>query len=400
MTDLVELLKSFEKAREQSACSVGDFLRNSKRIVGSREQLALIDRDMQLRISQNYLPQLSDYVVDFPHFEASLPAMLQRKVEDLQCGFCPVRDRVGPLPQVIGDFQVAAEASRDQFGVIYDAIQTSINRHVRVRGLFFPTTEAIESAKKLAVSANPCFDGILEFVFVDDFPFICHSRIAGESLQKMLRLKRNRLKSVSVVGMVRVLSTALADAHDLGVAHLNISTSNIVLSDSAQPVLINFGFSPTAAADLLPDWNQVIEPRRDRFRNEMAAMQSDIEGLGKVLKTLVESSLGIHVKSADASHNSSDASSANQKEEIDAIARLSPELGDIIATAIGVADAGLYFRMREFEEALIFWEKNCGGDANDLKDNGNQQSSAEVILSINEKQEAEVAPFPEARDDH
>lgn len=88
------------------------------------------------------------------------------------------------------------------------------------------------------------------FVAAGDFnqPYVVMERISGQSLKA--RLNDLPLPVTEVADLGARIATALHDIHRQHVIHLDLKPSNIVLRDSGEAVLVDFGF---ARHDELPD---------------------------------------------------------------------------------------------------------------------------------------------------
>jgi len=91
---------------------------------------------------------------------------------------------------------------------------------------------------------------ILPVVFSSDSPdfaYYAMPRVKGKTLKELLRTK-GKLPVSEAVRLLRDLASALAHAHERGVAHRDIKPSNIMLERGGRPLILDFGLARALAA--------------------------------------------------------------------------------------------------------------------------------------------------------
>jgi serine/threonine-protein kinase len=79
-----------------------------------------------------------------------------------------------------------------------------------------------------------------------DFAYYAMPRVKGRTLKEILK-GTSRMELVEAVALLRDLASALAHAHERGVAHRDIKPSNIMMA-KGRPLILDFGLARALAA--------------------------------------------------------------------------------------------------------------------------------------------------------
>jgi serine/threonine-protein kinase len=162
------------------------------------------------------------------------------------------------VPARIGRYEIRRELGRGMMGVVYEALDPSLNRVValKVIRLLFATSgqeqEAFERRflSEARIAASLSHPGIVVVHDVDrdlqsGVLFIALERLEGEPLSKILADNRRPpwRQALSIVGRV---AEALGYAHGQGVVHRDIKPANIMRLPSGEPKIMDFGLAKQA----------------------------------------------------------------------------------------------------------------------------------------------------------
>jgi WD40 repeat protein/tetratricopeptide (TPR) repeat protein len=203
---------------------------------------------------------------------------------------------VPPTTEAWGDFRIVREIGRGGMGVVCEAYQGSLNRHVAVK--FLPERGDLARFRREAKAAGRLHHTNIVPVFgVGEHqgrPYYVMQYIAGRGLDVVLneRTKAGRpLGDREAARLGLQAAEALAYAHAQGVTHRDIKPSNLLLDEQGTVWVADFGLahdasdteSLTHTGDFLGTLRYVA-PERLAGRGDARA---DIYGLGVTLYELV-----------------------------------------------------------------------------------------------------------------
>lgn len=148
----------------------------------------------------------------------------------------------------IRGFQIISEHARGGGGVIYKAIQSSLNREVAIKVFNSPNQSGVcsyQALKEEAFKISKLFHRNIVQVFelgeCDEGFYMVLPFIHGGSLKEnQVRLKG---KYSEITSILRDVGLAVQYAHEVGILHCDITPSNILLAEGDRPLLTDFGLS-------------------------------------------------------------------------------------------------------------------------------------------------------------
>jgi serine/threonine-protein kinase len=164
----------------------------------------------------------------------------------------------------LGDYQLLRRLGRGGMAEVYLAQQISLERQVAFKVLrhSLATNEAYvrrfhyeaQAAAKL-VHAN--IVQIHEVGCVDGIHFIVQEYVAGRNLKQLLTHRGQPLDAPQVALVLRQVAGALQKAADEGIIHRDIKPENIMLSNSGEVKVADFGLARIAAGNERLDLTQI-----------------------------------------------------------------------------------------------------------------------------------------------
>jgi serine/threonine protein kinase len=167
----------------------------------------------------------------------------------------PPEGEWGP-PDQLGEFRIVREVGRGGMGIVYEAHQGSLNRHVAVKLLREPADLArfrreAKAAGRLHHTNIVPVHGVGEH---EGRHFYVMQYIAGRGLDEVLRGRRRRADERGgaaapsadfreVARIVLQAAEAVAYAHDQGIVHRDIKPSNLLLDERGTVWITDFGLA-------------------------------------------------------------------------------------------------------------------------------------------------------------
>jgi eukaryotic-like serine/threonine-protein kinase len=202
-------------------------------------------------------PELRSAVEELLHFDSkarTAPNFLQSPAAEVRAALPLAPDL--RLPAFIGRYRILRRHGEGGMGTVYEAEQDNPRRTVALKVIRAGRTSAEllsrfrHEAEILARLKHPGIAQVYEAGIGDDGrPFFAMEFIAGMPLDEFSRGRgldpRARLELLAKV------CDAVQHAHDKGVVHRDLKPGNILVDDSGQPKVLDFGVAHVTAAELL-----------------------------------------------------------------------------------------------------------------------------------------------------
>jgi serine/threonine protein kinase/WD40 repeat protein len=214
----------------------------------------------------------------------------------------------------IGDYEIRSEIGQGAMGVVYEAFQHSLQRRVALKflkGDFWSDPRKRHrfqaEAETIARLDNP---GIVQIHGINEHrghPFLSLQFVEGRDLSR--RMEEISLPAVvrtsgpgmgsaaapqkQIAQMLSRVSLAIHEAHRCGVLHLDLKPANIIVDDSGQPKITDFGLARRGIERPISTSQAYIEGSPSYIAPELltgssrATAQSDIYSIGAVGYELV-----------------------------------------------------------------------------------------------------------------
>ena len=151
----------------------------------------------------------------------------------------------------VGPYRLIEKLGKGGMATVFKAYHPSLDRYVAIKALhpaFMEHPGFIDrferEAKVIAKLDHPNIVPIYDFSEHEDRPYLVLKYIQGETLKA--RLEKSKLTYKESRQIFRVISSALAYAHQEGVLHRDIKPSNVLLEKGGQFYLADFGLARIA----------------------------------------------------------------------------------------------------------------------------------------------------------
>lgn len=199
-----------------------------------------------------------------------------------------------------GKYHLQEEIGHGGMGVVYKAEDIKLKRTVAIK--FLPrelnlNPEArerfLQEARTAAALSHPNICTIHEVDESEDKPFIVMEYVEGENLRAKIR--RGPLPIEEALDITIQAADGLEKAHQKGIVHRDIKSANIMLTESGQAKIMDFGLAKLRGGSGLTKegatLGTVAYMSPEQARGDKVDARTDIWSLGVVLYELVSGNL-------------------------------------------------------------------------------------------------------------
>jgi eukaryotic-like serine/threonine-protein kinase len=206
-----------------------------------------------------------------------------------EAGHAPAQiARLGVGHVLRGRYVIEGQVGSGGMGTVYSALDrarighSEANAHVAIKVLHEQTHGRADAVSKLRrefycaqALAHPSVIKVYELDLEQDSPFFTMELIEGENLPTLrqqfypLPLPRRYVWAV-----IRELAAGLTHAHDRGVVHGDVKPQNVMVTDSGELRILDFGRSGDSATALTPAYAscELLEGREPDPRDDLFAL--------------------------------------------------------------------------------------------------------------------------------
>jgi len=191
-----------------------------------------------------------------------------------------------------GRYQISEELGRGGMGVVYKAVDNKLKRTVALKFLPFEWTydpqakeRFVREAQAAAALDHPNICTVHEIDEAEGKMYISMAFVEGESLKT--KIERGPLVIDEALGLGMQVAEGLREAHKKGVIHRDIKSANIMVTESGQAKIMDFGLARVTGGTLLTKegmtMGTIAYMSPEQARGEAVDHRSDIWSLGVVL---------------------------------------------------------------------------------------------------------------------
>ncbi len=152
------------------------------------------------------------------------------------------------IGRTVSHYRILSDLGQGGFGAVYLAEDTHLSRRVAVKFLTANPENTqfrarfLREARAASALNHPNIAGIYDYgETAEGQPFIVMELVTGVDLHRLIR--RDGLSIERVVSVIMGVAEALADAHRHGVLHRDIKPANIVVGETGEVKVLDFGLA-------------------------------------------------------------------------------------------------------------------------------------------------------------
>lgn len=152
------------------------------------------------------------------------------------------------LGKKVSHYKILESLGRGGMGVVYKAEDTKLKRTVALKFISPEKMRSQESktrflheAQAAAALDHPNIGTIYEIDEAEDQIFLVMSYIKGMSLQQ--KIKQSPLSIEQALDITMQVTEGLQEAHEKGIIHRDIKSSNIMITEKTQAIIMDFGLA-------------------------------------------------------------------------------------------------------------------------------------------------------------
>lgn len=196
------------------------------------------------------------------------------------------------IGKTISHYKILERLGEGGMGVVYRAEDTKLGRSVALK-FISPTalaheedkTRFLREAQTAAALSHPHIATIYEIDETDDKTFIAMEYVKGESLKE--KIKAGPLTLGETLDMAIQVTEGIQEAHERGIVHRDIKSSNIMITEKKQAKIMDFGLAKfeekTQITKTATIMGTVAYMSPEQACGEAADSRSDIWSLGVVM---------------------------------------------------------------------------------------------------------------------
>jgi serine/threonine protein kinase len=206
------------------------------------------------------------------------------------------------IGQSLGRYHILEQLGEGGMAVVYKAYDTKLERDVAIKvirtdlfgsALIDRILKRFErEAKALARLSHPNIVGIIDYGEHEGSPYFVMEYLPGGTLKQ--KLHNQKVPWQEAARLLTPIARALAYAHEQGMVHRDVKPSNIMITQSGEPMLTDFGIAKIVdvegAVELTGTSTTVGTPEYmapEQVTSKNVDQRADIYALGVVLYEMV-----------------------------------------------------------------------------------------------------------------
>ncbi|HEY0420652.1 MAG TPA: serine/threonine-protein kinase, partial [Acetobacteraceae bacterium] len=199
------------------------------------------------------------------------------------------------MAERLGKYEIRGVLGKGAMGTVYDAHDPVIDRRVAIKTIALGDAGDSEVQEELARFkreaqaagrlAHPNIVGVFDYGETDSIAFIVMEFVDGPSLKSLLE-KQERFSATETVRILSEVLAGLAYSHARGVVHRDIKPANVMLTESGQAKIADFGIARIESSSMTQAGTIMGTPAYmspEQFMGQTVDSRTDIYSCGVML---------------------------------------------------------------------------------------------------------------------
>ena len=303
---------AWQSASQQSAAEpprIAEFLGDSSGASRSKLVRELVAIDQEYRGKSGRPWSWQDYVAEFPELAVDPPTdsddsqttkeMVVKPPGNPRPPAAAPADRAeDKTPEKIGKYKVLRKLGGGGQATAYLAFDPDLSQSVVLKlshdAAAEPEQDALRNeGRVLAELKDPHLVRVLHYDFFEGRPYLVMEHIAGQNLAQWAAAARPTPEAAAK--LAASIARALAAAHQRGVVHRDLKPANVLIDETGQPRVIDFGLAwhrhgwseMDETESFIAGTVAYMAPEQARGEMDRVGPRSDIFGIGAILYALL-----------------------------------------------------------------------------------------------------------------
>jgi serine/threonine protein kinase len=201
------------------------------------------------------------------------------------------------IGKTISHYKITGQLGVGGMGVVYEALDTKLNRTIALKFLPQDSTVTSDAKKRFlqeaqAASAldHPNICTIHEISEFEGQMFIAMARYDGESLKD--RIDRGPLPGEEILEIIRQIAEGMGKAHENGIVHRDLKPANIIITLEGTVKIVDFGLAVSAGVTRLTKTGNSVGTLAYMSPEQVGGQEithsTDIWALGVIIYEMME----------------------------------------------------------------------------------------------------------------
>lgn len=286
MWRIEDACQRFEAAlKREDAPTIEDTLGGTDGAERARLLYELVQLELDYRRRRGESPALSEYEARFPGEAQALDGAFGAQEEETT---------------VIGKYRIISKFPGSGQADVYRAVHPELGEELVIKlsrhtlgGSRGRVDHIVGEGKMLAELRHPHMARVYDLGVHEDRPFLVMEYIRGRHLEQYVQGRE--LSAHEAASLVAKVARALSVAHGRGVVHQDLKPQNIVIDESGEPRVIDFGLARLQHAwgddpmesGIICGTPAYMPPEQARGDTDQVDQRSDVFALGAVLYRLL-----------------------------------------------------------------------------------------------------------------